>query len=551
MKKLKYKSIVEQVSTFPNPNSVKWAGKQFSVLSAVLLWSMWLFRLLSPLQWAKWIYRKVVGLAKMGSTDNGSGRVNVPPMLCEIYFILWLVFFALVYLQLLPVTGPAMRAVTFVYLFESIVWVLYYTIFRRFFEARYTIYHEMEYLSVLLLVIPTQGLCFALRYGLGFQDVLAGLLGAGSDGTPFPVILLGALFAAIVISMIISAFPTESVKKYVPKNKMLIIGNGDVVQNRLLPVLQADSRHTVHVLDILDKDRSVKGYRETDAAKRICRLVNDNVDHDSLVWIETPTYTHRSYLEAMLNTQVPLIVLEKPLGTTPEQLDAIQNAIDDPAKRKRIFFLSYYLLEKALPLYYLVSREAAYEKYLQIDDPLCLEDWRLRLGRLESVEVCIFEGADARTWSNEKRHGGQALETFVHNALLASLVCSLPTYWTDVRFQNGKNKVELQAKDDETQIHLLLEKGVSENDRKRYMALRFAEGQIHVDLETQRMELFFRDLQKNSEIFVSESWREKYSIMVDLVCRTKAGELDPREVDGLPNLMEVNRWLLEEMKITQ
>ena len=119
-----------QVSTKPNISSYKWAGRELSLLSVVLLWTVWLCRLLSLYQHIKALYRILGAKFGWGDTDNKSGRPNIPHMMGEIYYILWTVLFVVVHIFQLE--GPIFQALTMYYLFESSVWILYYTVFRRF-----------------------------------------------------------------------------------------------------------------------------------------------------------------------------------------------------------------------------------------------------------------------------------------------------------------------------------------------------------------------------------------------------------------------------------
>lgn len=551
-KKLKKKSFLEQISTMPNPDSFFWAGTQFSLLATVLLWIMWLCRVFSLLQWVKFIYRKAATAwlrltqrKDQSGEKNGSGRVNVPPLLCEIYYLLWTVFFALLYTEILSLPHRVIQLIASLFLFESIVWVLYYTIFRRFFEAQYSIYHELEYLSLLILVIPTQALCFSLCYGKSFVSMLAGLLGAGGEDTPFLVTVLGVIVTAIVVSMIISAFPTEKVKKYTPKSKMLILGNGDVVTARLLPVLKKledeGEIHSIHTLpaqgDPDPDENSIEPY---------CQLIRDNLDQRSIVWIETPTYTHVEYLTRILEMPAELIVLEKPITASLTELTKVEKRLQNTGVRNRIFFLNYYLLEKALPLVWLRDQNNCYIKYLDIDSALPREDWQARLGRLKELEIQISEGEDNREWAFDQRYGGQWLETFIHNVQLASYMLGTPYTWEQICYTVQRNKNKLDAYKKGTEIHLLQEKKALKNER--FLKARYENGRIYVNLEEQHLELTLNGAKKPYSIRVSEEWTGKYSVMADLVLRVKRGQVPVQEADGLYDELAVNRWLLEQLE---
>ncbi len=508
-----------------------------------MLWALWLCRVLSLLQISKLIYRTVVTAIHRGSTDKRSTRPNVPPMFCELYFIAWFALHILAHI--FQWQHPVLKGLIIYYLFESIVWVLYYTIFRRFFEENYSIYHELEYLTVLMLVIPTQALGFANLYNTTFRDALTGLLGAGSDGTPFPVQILGALFGAIVISMIISAFPAEAIKKRNKKQKMLIIGNGDVVQNRLYPALQASGCNDIHIFDLGDPKDDNTDCRYLPTNKEICQAVYKKMDIKSVVFIETPSCTHVPYLQEFTKQKAPLIVVEKPITTNLEELDAVCKLIANSDNRERIFFASYYILEKALPLYYLTNHKPVYEKYLEIDDAMSLHNWRLRLGVLQSIDVTLIEGADNRTWVYEKENGGQLLETFLHNVLIASLFCGLPSSWSNPVLHNiDPNLVTLTANSGKTDIALTLQKNAGQTQCRREARLLFSGGSITADFDTKEAKIAFEDIGKTITIAVKPGFTGKYSVLVDLVKEVIDGDLTTVEADGLHNQIEVIRWLL-------
>lgn len=395
----KKKTIFEQISTKPSPNALKWAGKEVSILSSILLWALWLCRLLSLLQILKLVFRKVAERLNKSTKDEHARRINVPPMFCELYFIAWFVFLLLGYW--LGLSGPVVWGFTLYYLFESIVWVLYYTVFRRFFEENYSIYHELEYLTVLILVIPSQALGFANFYGLKFLDVLAGLLGAGSDSIPGGVQMIGALFMAIAISMIISAFPAERVKKHDKKPKMFVIGCGDVVQNRLYPaLLRSENAESVDVYDLDGSGRQPSYCQSFPSEEAICEDIGKKLDSSGIVWVETPSYAHISYVKKLIGSKAALIVVEKPIAVSDADLAELERLLKDEEKRSRLFFLSYYVLEKALPLYYFEHANTNYIPYLDIGDRDVLQNRRPCWG--------LWSGSKWTSWREQTDGRGSA-----------------------------------------------------------------------------------------------------------------------------------------------
>lgn len=540
----KKKTIFEQISTKPSPNALKWAGKEVSILSNILLWGLWLCRVLSLLQVSKLIFRKIATWLKKSTKDANAKRVNVPPMFCELYFIAWFVFLLLGYL--LGFSGPVVRGFTVYYLFESIVWVLYYTVFRRFFEENYSIYHELEYLTVLILVIPSQALGFANLYSLGFLDMLSGLLGAGSDATPGGVQMLGAMFMAIVISMIISAFPSEMVKSLNKKAKTFIIGCGDVVQNRLYPaLLRSESSESVDVYD-LEGGQKPFYCKCFPTDEDICADITKKLDRSGIVWVETPSYAHVGYVEKLLSSKASLIVVEKPIAVSEADLVRIEELIKDQKNRNRLFFLSYYVLEKALPLYYFEHANNSYTKYLNIADRDVLQNRRALLGALEQVEVDIIEGADNRDWVFDPANGGQKLETFIHNMLIASIFCGYPQDWKDVDFKQSDCQVSLNARRDDTRIALNMVKNAPQEQQRRGAKLTYTHGTVEADFDTKTLTVYFDQLDLDTGISVKKEYMDKYHIVVDLAKRVSQGACDAEDVDGLRNQIPAIRWLLAQ-----
>lgn len=539
------KTILSKISTRPSPNALKWAGQEVSILSNILLWTLWACRVLSLLQIAKLIYRKIVTVLQVGTTDKNATRPNVPPMFCEIYFILWALVFGIGYF--LGWQSKFLDALAYYYLFESFVWLLYYTVFRRFYEENYSIYHEMEYFSVVILLVPTQAFAFTNLFDMPFGSVLISLMGAGGDQVPLPMKLFGTLFSAIVIGMIITAFPAERVKKEKKTYRLRIIGNGDVVKKRVYPaLLAADATpDSIKIYDLGDPIGSADTLCLRSSEEALTREVIKELDSKSVVFIATPSYAHVSYLEALLATKAGLIVMEKPITCKREELDQIENLISNGDIRDRLFFLSYYILEKALPLTYLVSDNEEYAKYLDVDDKQSLHNWRLRLGALKNVTVDITEGEDPRAWTYDPTHGGHLVETFIHNVLIATLLCGLPTTWRDVKLSQEPSHIHLTATSHNTKILLSMIKNAPEEKKKRTAVFSFTHGEIVLDFDECSAKVYFEDLDKTTRLSVKQRYSTKYHVQMDMVKAVATGEHLSDGLDGLLNQIPVLRWLLD------
>lgn len=569
-KKKDEKPYIFRVSTKPDISSYKWIGKEVSLLSTISLWFIWLCRVFSLYQHIKAGYRKAGKLleqvnkhrkTKLGTliikilcklfrknfTENQSGRSDIPPMLGEIYFILWTTLFALGHI--FGWDSLAIKIAAVYYLFESSLWIFYYTVFRRFFELGYSIFHKLEYLTAMFLIIPTQALCFAHLYGKTFREMLSGLLGAAADTTPFPVTILGCLFSAIVISMIISTFPMEVIKKKDSRPNMFIIGCGDVVTERLYPAIkECTFANDINVFDL--KETENEYCTNLESSDEICSMIDISLTENDIIWIETPSNEHISYLNRFIDSKAKLIVLEKPITVKRDELQTVEELIKDSEKRNKIFFLSYYALEKALPLYYLTHLNKNHEKYLDIDDAVLVNNWRFSLGALKSTKIHICEGDDNRDWVYREENGGQLLETFLHNVLIATLLCGKPQNWTDVKYDevmgdNNVCEISLTAKSGRTDIDLYLKKNAAENELCRYAEFTFANGNITVDFDAKSAKIYFDELDEYATVSVKEEFNTRYSVLVDMVSQVAKGECKSSDIDGLINQIPTIKWLID------
>ena len=98
---------------------------------------------------------------------------------------------------------------------------------------------------------------------------------------------------------------------------------------------------------------------------------------------------------------------------------------------KNVFCLSYYYLEKALPLTFLYSPTTFYEKYLDFGGQTRQYVLSIfeQFGLLNSVELTLFEGDDFRAWVDSVQYGGHMYETFLHLAVIARAVMGIDTDW--------------------------------------------------------------------------------------------------------------------------
>ena len=322
------------------------------------------------------------------------------------------------------------------------------------------------------------------------------------------------------------------------------------MRNRLYPaLLHSGEGENVHIYDLVDAPVKTSECTYLVDDESICDAVIGAEKGDSVIWIETPTHTHIPYLKKLLSSKAAIIAVEKPLATKREDLDYISDIIEDEDIRKRVFFLSYYVIEKALPLRYIADPSPVYERYLDIEDKALMQNCLPHLGALLSAEVNIVEGEDRRIWANNSIYGGQMLETFIHNILIASLFVGTPDTWSDVsvseKTAGERLDISLSAAKGKTEIKLHLAKNAPAEECCRYARFVFASGRIDVDLEKQDATVYFDSLDKDSRVSVKHQFMHKYLVMVDLVSRAVNGSILSEDSDGIKNQIAATRWILD------
>ena len=555
------KDLIFKVSTAPRKKSYIWKDEKPSILAFILLWSMFVCRVLSLLQWSKLIFREVGERLSRVSKDVGAKRPNVPVYWVECYYILWLTAQILIYF-LVPFGTEKQWIVTAVscyFIFESTAWVIYYTVLRRFFEEKYSINHVLEYLVVLIILIPTQALAFSNMHGLAFIDCLLGMFGIGNIEGHFFIHVLGLGFQIVVIAMIVNSFPPESVLVKTTSYKNMIIGCGDVVKKRLRPAL-IRRQDIISYIFATDKDEESKKYCKTAGEKKIMKEIRHYSDDETIVWIETPSDKHVDYLKVLLDedTHCKLIVLEKPMAVSQDELDFIDDYIKKSGDDD-IFFLSYYILEKALPVYMYYKINNAYKKYLDIHKSVTgklMEEkgatFFEKLPRKEDITkitVTLHEEVpESRKWIDEA--GGQACETFIHNMLIAALFAGVPERWKIDCYDRENNHLQAIAPGNSEEkrsydvaIELDMKKGVK---KYRKVVMEFADGRKLIgDFDKEALYLCENGKEKLA-VNVRKKFRQKYAILTDLVARVANNECECDEVDGRINQIECLSWLIRQ-----
>ncbi len=328
----KINKLMNSISTQPNKRSWRW-GNSRSFLALILLYAVYILRVLSLLQILKRIYRGLKSRKNAADRDLASKRINVPPLFVEIYFISFITLLTAIYLysnssdiDFLSIQYPVLFSclngivnfICYYFLIESSIWVLYYFVLRRFFEEKYAIMHALEYIILIPIIIIGQGLCFSLTNHVSFVEGVSLILNP-TYSTPNYICILNILYMAVVVGVVINALPSERIKEK-GKNKydLSIIGAGDVVVNRLIPALERMQRRLNVIIYDIDDSRIEKNRRDCINGNTFTYKIKDenfkkNALNSSIVWIATPSSTHLTYLEEFVNKNA-FVAIEKAIN---------------------------------------------------------------------------------------------------------------------------------------------------------------------------------------------------------------------------------------------
>ncbi|WP_170134791.1 Gfo/Idh/MocA family oxidoreductase [Marinirhabdus gelatinilytica] len=438
------------------------------------------------------------------------------------------------------------------FLIESTVWLIYYTILRRFFEERYSIYHPIEYFVLIPILLCSQAVAISIIYTLAVDESFLILMGLSEiDKIPFYIKMIGILYLAFVLSMILNGFPSEK-RKSDNYYSITIFGFGDVVTERLLPALDRSyiRKNIINIYTIKIIEHNNKDINLFDIKKLNNRL--DDVALSKIIWICTPSYSHIEYLEKFMGLN-SLIVIEKPISVNLNELNILKkmksyNLLDN------VFFLSYYKLEKSLPLTYLIYPSIYYAKYLEFKnaDKESLSFFYSKLGNLKSLSINLIEGMDNRDWPYKDEYGGHLLETFIHPVVIASQYVEIPQNWKDLVwniYKGEKNKelmYELKAISKGVDVHLRIKKNAKKNDLKKSAEFVYENGKIIADFNKKKIKIFNDKSGQSIEIKVKNEFNGNYDVQVDLVKTVYEDKITPSLIDGFEQQIEIIEWLINQ-----
>jgi hypothetical protein len=480
-----------------------------------------LTRLLSLLQWIKAVSRHAPITVSM-LTTNRSGRIDIPPWLTEAYWTFSLV--ALVVISIPPSHGvvssmleflehehPSLVPIISLYFYiEAISWVLYYSFFRLYYEGsdRYTIFHRLEYLLLHPIAGGVQLVAIGLvSGGLPLRSEVRGAIEASRDTDPPTVLsplesmaasgwalfsgtlgndsasalgkvllaLTSVVMSIVVLAYLVNGLPQPRTKdEHGVRKGLTIVGSGDVVLNRIVPAVQRlwrifpETGGPIHVIttalprtDDLKQIRQSQSPTSFEVSDMPSLLANGKLSplHNvaTPLVIATPTASHLALARAATQ-RFQFCAVEKPM-CGPSQQGEIRELLKEDAAR-RLFFLAYYMQEKALPLVVLLIDIASRRPIETRDDGLgrhlpamrkarefftplvdiqgegsspALDAVASSLGGLKRCELKLHEdasksptGISNRIWTEvdsreTPEHGGTLFETALHAHMIERL----------------------------------------------------------------------------------------------------------------------------------
>lgn len=513
-------NVFDQVSTRPTRQSYVWGGRP-SPLPFAFFHGLYLLRLLSPLQWFKFVVRRRTRRPR-GTTNL---RPDFPSAYTEGYFLVVLSLAAIAYWVVGTDGTPeriwfAMRVLMWVFIVECFTWIVYYLLLRNFLETNYTIFHPAEYLLTFPVVVSTQLLLVAVATQHGVMELLAAVVGSPILDSPLSltVSLLALFYFGVAISVLLTSHPGIRVR---PSQNIVVIGAGEVTCDRIVPAL-FELGYRGDDLQVVTLDDASISPSEVDAQRRLRdevavvrvphgRVLDVSLRERSPTIVASPTFTHLGHVLRLANAGVPFAV-EKPIVASPSERAIIAR---NPGLMENGFALSYYALEKALPLTYFYRPLPTYGKFLRSSESdlptgRALDLVRSQLGALHSIDVTVLEGRDrsptgmSRLWTELPPTLRPFIETAVHPLLIARhVIGDAPIQWSEAALgKYGPRHDEIMAARGTSVaptwlfahgmcsgvfVDVEVGKYVTDDDARREAVLSFANGTAVMNFDTRRL----------------------------------------------------------------
>ncbi|WP_329453457.1 hypothetical protein OG894_43655 (plasmid) [Streptomyces sp. NBC_01724] len=326
---------------------------------------------------------------------------------------------------------------------------------------------------------------------------------------------LGFAYLEVTTTVILSARPDSDTRS---AQNVSVIGAGDVTLNRILPALKSlgYKRSGITISSVGDPETAnARAAVGNDAQLRVAspdKVLATALCERAPAIIASPTFAHFEQLVALGAAGVPFAV-EKPIAssrTERTELRAKGNQL-----MARGFALSYYSLEKALPLTYFLQPLPVYARFLAGSEPgllraTVLQTLREELGPVHSVRIDLLEGASrspvgyARLWTEVPGTLRPFIETAIHPLLLIRHVTGAgPVTWSgcalgryapraaQVRAEHGQEIaptwLEATGRHGTIDLQMRVAKHVPTTLAQRHAVITYANGSVTADFDTRRV----------------------------------------------------------------
>jgi predicted dehydrogenase len=436
--------------------------------------------------------------------------------------------------------ADGMRAVGGLVALESGTWILYYLVVRSIVERQFTIFHPAEYLVALPVVLVAQAVGLALVLALPVLDVAQALGGfpVSSGWTSALLVNLGRAYLVVGITVLLSSFPPLRVRD---AEVIAIVGSGEVVRARILPALRKLGYRNRELVVLGIDSHQLKNLTDVETYCLEPTAIREWLVQECVpAVIATPPDTHFDYVAALADTGVKFAI-EKPITLLSLERRFIEgsNQVTD-----RCFALSYYVLEKALPLTYLRTLHPMYRGYLVSDggplpQPAELQELQDDLGELREVTIEILEGVerspagDQRLWTEDTGRLITFGETAVHPL---SILCHVLTSPDDLETDEVSvgvyepRRIELAARSlvmtpsfldlrghsGATRVRMTVGKYIRPDLTHRGLKATYANGEISCDFDSRSLQMLSG--RRNLHLAI-QSGRANYEVMLDLFHR--------------------------------
>lgn len=534
------KRAASSVSTRPPSSAYVWGGRR-SVLATVAFFGIYWVRLVSPLQWIKHLVRRKA--AKRTTTNL---RPDFPATYTEVYFLcVTAILLVLLVADISDVWGPlevVARVAGWALLIESVGWFGYYVLLRGFVERKFTIFHPAEYLLMFPVIVVEQLLLLALLTDGSFGTYTSYLIGNVSSSDPLSLVVgvAGLVYLGAGISVLLTTHPGIQPRA---TQTVGIIGAGQVVGKHILPALHwlgyETNDITVSSTEISDRE-VIAPLAKTQVGDE-SEVIKKVLQEGGATIIASPTAAHFRQLVQLANQTAPFAV-EKPIAAASAEVQVLRDQGDSIMKNG--FALSYYSLEKALPLTYLFRPLPQYRRFLDVHSTDVIREVDLAgivdaLGPLLSAEVKILEGVGrspsghSRLWTELPNSAHTLVETAIHPMLLLRRVLKSneAPIWSEVAVMTyAPRRAEvlaslgseiaptfIKAKGDRgaTSVSFSVGKYMPEPLTQRTALFRYERGEIACDFDTRALTVSFNDSAETFVVAVKESYPD-YAVQLSL-----------------------------------